>query len=325
MIPPVERVALWRKPSRDVPTHLERSLDVRWRKYRKAFDRCCRKFSEESVHQLRVETRRLLALVELLDTLVKGKALDTLRCVLKNFFDGFAPLRDAQVQLLFVEKYRERFPRVTPFRDALARRESRLIKKLRKRIKRVGQKRTRKLATSLRRGLDAALTEAGFKARGPAILVRHVDAAFSRVVSSYRRIDRTRAETIHRTRIAFKKFRYLMELLQPLLPGVSRRKLAAMHSYQTLMGEIQDLEVLQAALGKYLKKRPAVARLLMSFRGEIERKHAALVARYLAQADSLLDFWATPSPEDAPSQYLIPTSIAPVADGARRSPAASVS
>jgi CHAD domain-containing protein len=134
----------------DVPLHLERSLDERWRDYRKAFDRCHRKFSEDSVHQLRVETRRLLALLDLLDALVGVKELNALRRVLKALFDSSASLRDTQVQWLFVEKHRRRFPAVAPLSDVLARRERRLVKKLKKKLNHTGQKETKKLASALR-------------------------------------------------------------------------------------------------------------------------------------------------------------------------------
>jgi CHAD domain-containing protein len=294
---------------------LERSLDERWRKYRKAFDRCHRKFSEDSVHQLRVETRRLLALLDLLDALVGGKELSALRRVLKGFFDSFARLRDTQVQLSFVVKHRRRFSATVPFGDALARRENRLVKKLGKQLQRTGQKRTKRLASALRRRLDAALIGAGLRARGPAIILRHVDAAFARVAGLRRRIDPVQVETIHRTRVAFKKFRYLVELLQPLLPGVSRRQLSAMHAYQNLMGKIQDLEILQGTLDKYLGKASEVVPSLESFRQEIARQHAALVAHYLARADQLLEFWPAPAPKRARLRDGVLIAGSPIADG----------
>jgi CHAD domain-containing protein len=283
----------------DVPVHLEHSLDERCRKYRKAFDRCRRKFSEDSVHQLRVETRRLLALLDLLDRLVSGKEHDALRRLLKALFDSSASLRDTQVQWLFVQKHRRRFPEAELLSDVLTRRKNRLVKKLKKKLHRSGEKETKKLASALRGKFDGALLEAGLRARGPAIILRHADATFARVVGLRRRIDPARAETIHRTRVAFKKFRYLVELLQPLLPGVSRRKLKVMHDYQNLMGEIQDLEILQETLDKYVGKKAELVPSLQSFRQEIERQHAALVARYLGRADQLLEFWPVPALKSA--------------------------
>src|SRR5262245_46948257 len=44
---------------------LERSLKKHWKWYRRELDHCQIGFSEEAVHDFRVETRRLLSLVEL--------------------------------------------------------------------------------------------------------------------------------------------------------------------------------------------------------------------------------------------------------------------
>ena len=63
--------------------------------------------------------------------------------------------------------------------------------------------------------------------------------------------------------MAFKKFRYMVEALAEHLPGATQGRLAAMHHYQTMMGDIQDAEVLLAALDKFLRKqeiKPEAAR-----------------------------------------------------------------
>jgi CHAD domain-containing protein len=277
--------------SPEVPAHLEHTLDERWRRYRKAFGRCRKDLSEDSVHQLRVETRRLLALLDLLDTLAGGEELEALRDTLKKFFRSFARLRDTQVQWLFVDQHRRRFPEVEPFAKALTRLEKRLVRKLDKQVRRIGRKRIKKLVSALREVLDPALAEAGLRRRGRAMVTGRVSQAFRRVVVLRGRIRPDRPLTIHRTRVAFKRFRYLTELLQPLLPGVTLRQLQEMHEYQTLMGEIQDLEVLQGALDEFAKADEEAAAELARFRGEIERQHTARIARYLEAADQLFQFW----------------------------------
>ena len=60
--------------------------------------------------------------------------------------------------------------------------------------------------------------------------------------------------TIHRLRIAFKRFRYLCELLEPFLSGVTETRLERMRHYQGASGEIQDLAVLLARLERAVKK-----------------------------------------------------------------------
>jgi CHAD domain-containing protein len=281
---------------RDLSTHLERTLEERWRRYRKAFARCGEKFSEDSVHQLRVETRRLLALLDLLDSLIDRDELRLIRRAVKKFFRRFTRLRDTQVQIQFVDKHRRRFPEIGPFAKALARWENRLIRKLDRQIHRAGWKELKQLVAPLREVLAPSLAATARRIHGQNLVTKHASKAFHRVVALRRRIRPDRPLTIHRTRVAFKRFRYLLELLQPLLPGVSLRGLQEMHDYQTLMGEIQDLEVLQEALDRFAKGDPDTLQKLTRFRQEIERQHVARIAHYLKAADQLLRFWPVKPP-----------------------------
>jgi CHAD domain-containing protein len=281
---------------RDLSAHLEHTLDERWRRYGKAFDRCREKFSEDSVHQLRVETRRLLAVLDLLGSLMNREELRFIRRVLKKSFRRFTHLRDTQVQLQFVDQHRRRFPEIGPFAKALARWENRLIRKLNRQIRRAGRRKVKKLVSPLREVLAPSLAAASRRIHGQNLVAKHARQAFNRVVALRRRIDPDRPLTIHRTRVAFKQFRYLLELLQPLLPGVSLRRLQEMHDYQTLMGEIQDLEVLQEALDRFAKGDPDTLQMLARFRQEIERQHVERIARYLKAADQLLRFWPVKPP-----------------------------
>lgn len=54
----------------DVLEHLGDSLNTQWRRYRKRLKRCQERFSEDAVHDSRVETRRLLSTIELLGAFI---------------------------------------------------------------------------------------------------------------------------------------------------------------------------------------------------------------------------------------------------------------
>jgi CHAD domain-containing protein len=97
-------------------------------RYRKAFKRCQRDFSENSVHELRVETRRMLALGTLLRAMWRDDRLAEIERCLKSLFKRFSRLRDTHVELIFVEESQERFPELAKFHKALAKREVRLTR-----------------------------------------------------------------------------------------------------------------------------------------------------------------------------------------------------
>ncbi len=125
--------------------HLRKSLRKRCRKYRKALKECRESFSEEPVHELRIETRRLFALIALLHSCISGRSLDRAEKRLGKLFKRFSALRDAQVQLDYFRKNKESHPEAVPLCGALLREERRLIRRVQK-----------KLATA-RRGRASAL------------------------------------------------------------------------------------------------------------------------------------------------------------------------
>jgi hypothetical protein len=64
-----------------------------------------------------------------------------------------------------------------------------------------------------------------------------------------------------------------------------------MRDYQTLMGDVQDAQVLLSAVDKFLRKRDAEPRTAVRFRKELLWQRNQLIKRYLAGADSLDKFW----------------------------------
>jgi CHAD domain-containing protein len=64
-------------------------------------------------------------------------------------------------------------------------------------------------------------------------------------------VNLSRSATIHRVRIAFKSFRYMVEIIHPLLDDYPVETLKRMNDYQALLGEIQDTEVFAQTLAAY--------------------------------------------------------------------------
>ncbi len=281
---------LHRELPADSLRHLARSLASQWKRYRKKLKRCQEKFSEKAVHDSRVETRRLLSTVELLGAFIPQRRVKKAQRVLKEHLDTFSALRDAQVQLRYVGKMQRAFPAARPFYAYLVECEERFRWQTRRGIKRI---------KTWRLGQAIARCEEELRGRrkrttprqAQTAMLRALERAFGRVLRLRKRIDPKRTVTIHRTRIAFKKFRYMVELLASVLTGVTEERLAAMRQYQAMMGSIQDLEVLLAALDKFLKKNEVEARPARQFREELARKREWLIRRYLDNADKVRELW----------------------------------
>jgi CHAD domain-containing protein len=270
---------------------LDRAFKSAWRSYRRAFKRCQKKVSWTAVHQLRVETRRLLALVDLFEPLAAGQAADELSRRAIQPFKTSGRLRDTQVLLCDVERRLRRFPDAKRFKRELLRREKRLARQLERKLRHTRLKPLKSRMDALRKELRAGVKPAEACHRARVCLLKGVDRAFANVVARRQSITPAEPRTVHCTRIAFKKFRYMVEQLRPLLsrlPGGSPRKL---RDYQKLMGDIQDCETLLAALGKFMREEKSEARRLRRFCAAVERDHARLMARYLRRADELFAFW----------------------------------
>ncbi len=275
----------------NLESHLADSLKTLWRRYRKRLKTCRKEFSEEAVHELRVETRRLLALMALLESILPAEPLKKTRRTFRKRLDAFACLRDTQVQLLSVEKLKARFPGARQFHRALARQERRLTARARRKVKhsRLGKlaKRIKALKRQMRQWSDAPAARKELAAKVAAA----VQDAFARTSRLRQRMDAAHTLTIHRTRVAFKHFRYVVETLQPILPGVTAKQIRNMHAYQAMMGEVQDMEVLLATLRRFAAKGRINPRHVPPLRRELNARRAALIRSCLASADQLYGFW----------------------------------
>ncbi len=271
----------------DTVRHLTAALKKQWKRYCRGLLRCQKKFSTEGIHQSRVETRRLLSIFELLAPLLPAGTLKEARTELKRHLDTFDDLRDTQVQELAVRELVRDFPEASGFHEYLLRREKRFARETRQNIKRIKTKGLGKLVSGARERLRERC-KAGDLVNINAQLLDSIQRAFERTEQLRAAIDPRDTRSIHGTRIAFKKFRYMVEALADWLPWANEKRLEAMHRYQTTMGEIQDAEVLLRRYDKFQAKRKGKA--TPAVRAELLRRRRWLIQVYLDAADQLHDF-----------------------------------
>jgi CHAD domain-containing protein len=276
--------------------HLSAALKECWRDHQRKLKRCQREFSEKAVHQTRVATRRLLSLIELHGRLLHGKSWKKARRALKDYLDIFDVLRDAHVQLQAVEAMINQFPELAGFKAALMQEEKRAAKKAGKKVRNT---KTRKLdrwitelKIELRRGQETVPPR-----KLASMAMAGLDSGFRRVVELQQRIDPADSATIHRTRIAFKQFRYMIEALAPLLPGVTELELKAMQHYQSVFGELQDAEVLLSSAERFLRKHKAGPQTIEKVHTELSRRRRDAIEHCMRIADQLSLFWPLPKPK----------------------------
>jgi CHAD domain-containing protein len=269
--------------------HLAGRVRAARRRYRKRLARCQDEFSEAAVHALRIETRRLLALLDLVEAFHAGRSRDKLRRTFKKRLDAFDELRDTQVQLRLLQPLWREFPEAKRFGKILRRAEKRLVARLSRKIRAAKNVRLNRRLKRLEKGLfpETGVVSAAADARQAAAALR---AAFDRVARLHGRIRPDDTETIHRMRVVFKRFRYMSELLRSAAPWLTPQVLKRMKAYQDLAGIIQDLEVLLARLTLAVKEQGLKSAAAAGLRTELLRQRRRAIAAFLARTDDLFEF-----------------------------------
>lgn len=266
----------------DANTLLLEAIDQRWEKYREQIKTCRREFSEEAVHDLRVAARRLLALVDLIRAISPHPRLQKIRKALKGQLDEFDALRDTQVMLAEISETIETLPELKPLQQSLQKRERRLLREAEEIVEDL---KPAGIARRLEK-VRAKIAEANFNLEFGLLVLRAVDEAYGTVLQRYRWVNPAQPATIHRTRIAFKRFRYMVEIVHPLLPDFPQENFKRMHNYQTIMGEIQDAEVFLFTLDDL-----ADVDAPETVRQYYEQRHTELITAYIEAKGEVETFW----------------------------------
>ncbi len=261
------------------------ALDERYEKYRAERQRCKDEFSEEAVHDLRVATRRILALSELLRAIDAHPRLKKLRRDFKEQLDSLDTLRDTQVMLVEISKTIAELPGLAPLQKSLQKREKRLLESAGKSVREFKSSKITQRIGKVRAGLAGKAADSDLTVS----LLTAVDDVYETVTRRKGQIDPAQPATIHHTRVAFKKFRYMVEIIHPLLPDFPVTLLKSMHAYQTSMGNIQDVEVMLQTLADFATRHDNYDPQPLSV--FYRQRHAELIDAYIEIMNEAATFW----------------------------------
>jgi CHAD domain-containing protein len=284
-----------------------------WKRYRNALKKCQAHFTEKAVHDSRVETRRMEAQFELLKVLTPARLLKRARRALEKHLDCFDTLRDTQVQLRLLRRDARDVPGTEALRESLRLIERECLEKAARNVRRVKTGRVRKLTRALRDQLQRAERDPNRQVRDRRVIVRAVDAAQARVAARSRRMDPGNVATLHQTRIAFKKLRYMIEAIKPLFAAITEKRIKAMSQLQTQFGDLQDTEVFLTELDRFVRKQTAQAPILAPLRHWLLTRRGAQIQECMEDPDQLLQFWplASPGPKPRRIRRVTPKNASP--------------
>jgi len=278
---------------------LVRTLEDRWVVLGRAFAAARKKPGGRRVHDLRVALRRLDSVVSLVEVLVGGKAERTLRKHVKRLLRRLGDVRDAYVQRKAVASLAQRHRDLAGLRARLVAREKKLEAKVGGWLSGIDMASLQKTFELVAGEALLALSSALLVARHRATLLEAVDRRFSRLIDRRRALDVSDLDTVHSLRVAFKRFRYLVEVLQPVLVGVGKAQLDSMKAFQLMMGEVHDLDLLNRRLTKWRRRKARHSADLVSAHDEIGRRLLQKTDALMASVDDIHTFW---NPSVLPSE-----------------------
>ncbi len=210
--------------------------------------------------------------------------------MLKKQFRSLGDLRDANILCATIEEQRGTFPALKLLLKQLRRREDRLRKAASRNILRRQKHKIMRVVGSLLAELEKTSSDARRQKKLNTMVLRCARQSFAETQKRRRLIDYSDLATIHKTRIAFKKFRYLMESLPPEMIGLGKREFRDLNRYQGKMGDIQDLVVIQTCLENFLKNKEDSTAKLRSFSLHLRRRRELALGRFRKWADSPFQF-----------------------------------
>src|SRR5216684_1637472 len=263
------------------------SLDQHWTQFSKAWKKTRHNASEKSVHDLRVNTRRLIENLELARVLSKQDNVSRLKRRFKKLLKEMGALRDLQVQLETVS-HTPRSPAITDFTQRLERRERREIENIQNDLKRPRKRRLtdefKDVRSKLVRWQESAGADRTRHSVRRILTLRH-----NQFLKAKRRFNRSQPhseDALHEMRIALKKLRYAMEAAQPVLAESEKERMAAMRAFQKLIGDSRDLEMLRVELEEWAKKKGKRMAVVPALQ-HLEEKREALLKKVLESSHEL--------------------------------------
>jgi CHAD domain-containing protein len=269
---------------------LARALAERWKQYCKQLRACRRQASEKHVHQLRVATRRLNTHFLLVERVTGHDDAPKAAKKLKRRLKILGKLRDAQVLKSFLKDCEKEFPEIKPVLAFACCHEQKVSKKVGCKVLGFKKQKLEKWTSAVCRELE----NAACSSQAEELLVRRVFDSLSAAQDEVRKcraaINPDDSETVHRTRVVFKKLRYMVEAASPDFTGFGKVQLRRLAAYQRRMGELQDAEVLQKFVGEFLEANPNQAASLTSFRRYLTRHRSQKLRACLKHLDDLPAF-----------------------------------
>jgi len=224
------------------------SIDKVLMYYNQNFKDVKKKFSEKSVHDLRVTIRRFLAVLNVLNKEVSSGYVQLLRKKLKKELKLYNPLRDNQVQMLKIEKLTSIYPILSNFYNFLKVKELEILNIIKTKLENKSADEINEAVFFLKLQLKQIIPKSQISKTA---LIKRAYDEYQSVLERSSQLDKNNLDSFHKLRLAFKRFRYTMEFLEPFL-NLTNTYFKQLKGFQDILGEIQDNRVLFENLNHWI-------------------------------------------------------------------------
>ena len=262
------------------------------RDFRRRLKVCRHRPDAEAIHQLRVQTRRMVVWCDLLGGLdADHHQIREARRRLKKLLRSLARLRDLQVQVILLTSVPKRLePAARRLKRDLRNEEPHWDQRVKERLRRIRPSRL----SSLMLGGETAATvvSAAIQAADPngeAVVVGRwlmelQDAAETRLHDA----RGGSPGALHRFRIAVKHLRYGLEAVSGSFVGISATTLRRLRNLQGKLGAIQDFEVCRVRLETLTGRHPGWTDELDPLRRWLLQQRDGRIRRLIGNDPALL-------------------------------------
>ncbi|MFP4369211.1 MAG: CHAD domain-containing protein, partial [Candidatus Kapaibacterium sp.] len=208
--------------------------------------------------------------------------------MLKDNLKAFGTLRDLQVMLEHLGEIRHQAHELNYFYHYLLKKEEKLIKSAIAKLDDIDLSEFESVLFFIKNNIRHNAASVDFSINR---LIEVIDESFNKVMNRVSQVDYNKTTTIHKVRIAFKKFRYMIESAAPLI-GLGKQQLKELSEFQSLLGAIQDSEVYTAELTDFITIQEEIPKKAFTDSLRLAEEHKNLVLnRYRANAGKLTKFW----------------------------------
>jgi len=230
---------------------LQQAIWEYWDQLRKAWWEVRHDFDAASVHDLRSASRRAVSALLLLEGAAGTEGPSKARRQVKRLTKKLGPLRDVQVEISIVEKWKK--SRATrKFLDSLKALET----KERRSIQRyLTGRRKQKIYSSLKafdRDIDKYLRKRPLKAIHAEIRIA-LDAQ-RQDLRSARQNGSSNPESLHLLRTTARRLRYSLEAAASTIGSAPRPESQLLRRYQTKLGHQRDLQIARDEFERWCRK-----------------------------------------------------------------------